>query len=130
MDPAERLPVRLSNWPYDGDGAGGWVHPAGSPYLVWWTITRVYARYKAPRRVVMEYHPLLRQEVEVVKQRFALRAYLVDLDLEPFADLADVWELEPRLERVLLHQRPRESGWFLRVASEEKLAEMEQYRVE
>lgn len=86
-------------------------------------VTRVHARYVAPRRTVRRYEPIVDQKIDVVVQPFALRAYLVDLD----ADFPPEWELEP-MQRVLLHQRPPGSWWYLRLVSEDELAEMEQYR--
>lgn len=119
MEQGERLRVTLENW-VDDHSPGGWVVPHDADTIVWWVVTRVYARYEAPRRTVRRFDPVFGEEVEVVVQRFRLRAYLVDLDAE--------WGLEP-MKRVLLHQRPPEYWWHLRQVTDEELAEMEQYRL-
>ncbi|MGV9383576.1 hypothetical protein ACWDRB_47720 [Nonomuraea sp. NPDC003707] len=122
MKADELLRVDLANWPHDR-GAGGWVVPHDAERIGWWVVTRVHARYVAPRRTVRRYEPLVRQEVDVVVQPFPLRAYLVDLD----ADWLPEWELEP-MEHVLLHQRPPGSWWYLRHVREDELVEMEKFR--
>ncbi|MEV5554974.1 hypothetical protein AB0L44_15100 [Nonomuraea wenchangensis] len=117
----ELLPVRLHNWPHDR-GAGGWLIPHDDP-LVWWVVTKVHARYVAPREEVAEYDALLGMVVPQMKRLMTLRAYLVDLD-------GRATGLNAR-ERVLLHQRPeRPAWWFLREVSAEDLGRMERFRQE
>ncbi|MFG1977077.1 hypothetical protein ACGFJC_47760 [Nonomuraea fuscirosea] len=123
VEQGERRRVQIDNWPSDR-GPGGWVVPYGHPTIVWWVVTRVHARYVAPPRRQLRWDAVLREEVEVVTQRFPLRAYLVDLET---AALPPELALEP-LERVLLHQRPPEYWWWLRHVTEQELAGMEQYR--
>lgn len=111
--------VNLLNWPADR-GAGGWLIPHDNP-LVWWVVTKVHARYEAPRVVVDEFDPLLGMVVPRVKRMHRLRAYLLDLD-----GLASGLDVR---ERVLLHQRPeRAAWWFLREVAGEELERMEQFR--
>ncbi|MGN9846661.1 hypothetical protein ACTMTI_52035 [Nonomuraea sp. H19] len=123
MDFDELLRVALRSWPHDR-GPGGWLHPYDDDrpdYLVWSVVEHVHARFEAPREEIEEYVPLLGMTLPRVTRMFRLRAYLVDLTSE--------WDL-PTMKRVLLHQRPSPMTpwWFLRQASEEEIAAMEQYR--
>jgi hypothetical protein len=112
----EPIRVVLHNWPHDR-GAGGWVMPYGDP-IDRWVVTRVYARYVAPKVKAGTVDEHGRRQ----KLRFETHAYLVDLD-GSFSGLPDY-------ERVLLHSAPPGDWWFIKAVDDDYLARIDRYKVE
>lgn len=111
----EPIRVDLHNWPHDR-GPGGWVRPHGDP-IDQWVVTRVYARYVAPKIQA----GTVDEHGRRLKLRFETHAYLVDLD-------GSVSGL-PDYEWVLLHQVPPGGWWYIKAVDEDHLARIERYKV-